>query len=398
MKIGILTFHSQLNYGGVLQCWALQTALEKLGHEVVVIDRRLERGKRMFAGIASRLSFLGWAKVGIRGLAGCGDFSWMRRCLSTAQFLKEELNLTNYSFCDWGDAPDDLGVDMLVVGSDQVWHCGAWGNPLPYLLVGAPPVPAIAYAASFGMAQLPRHVFENAGQQSKLDSEIIFKKALQRFKRISCREMSGVRICSQLGYEAAHVVDPTLLAFYNDSAIKKRTGQGLPTLVCYFMSVNVYDVIHELENFARKERCRVVAFVDSPLKPMCKTVADFVDNVKHATRRLISSVRVVKGGGPLEFFSEIVNARWVVSDSFHALMFSIIGGANVRILRPDSELRREIFSRIAEFADHANGTLVVDSARQALASFERKEEVAFDGEWINWRVASSREWLREALG
>ena len=28
MKIGILTFHSQLNYGGVLQCWALQTALE----------------------------------------------------------------------------------------------------------------------------------------------------------------------------------------------------------------------------------------------------------------------------------------------------------------------------------------------------------------------------------
>ena len=37
MKLGILTFHSQLNYGGVLQCWALQTALEKLGHEVVPI-------------------------------------------------------------------------------------------------------------------------------------------------------------------------------------------------------------------------------------------------------------------------------------------------------------------------------------------------------------------------
>ena len=37
MKIGILTFHSQLNYGGVLQCWALKKALEDMGHETVVV-------------------------------------------------------------------------------------------------------------------------------------------------------------------------------------------------------------------------------------------------------------------------------------------------------------------------------------------------------------------------
>ena len=38
MRIGILTFHSQLNYGGVLQCWALKKALEDMGHEAVVLD------------------------------------------------------------------------------------------------------------------------------------------------------------------------------------------------------------------------------------------------------------------------------------------------------------------------------------------------------------------------
>lgn len=35
MKLGIHTFHSQLNYGVVLQCWTLKTALEGMGHEVV---------------------------------------------------------------------------------------------------------------------------------------------------------------------------------------------------------------------------------------------------------------------------------------------------------------------------------------------------------------------------
>ena len=42
MKLGILTFHSQLNYGGVLRCWALKMALEGMGHEVVVVDRWLD--------------------------------------------------------------------------------------------------------------------------------------------------------------------------------------------------------------------------------------------------------------------------------------------------------------------------------------------------------------------
>ena len=42
MKIAILTFHSQLNYGGVLQCWALQEAITKLGHDVKVLDRWLD--------------------------------------------------------------------------------------------------------------------------------------------------------------------------------------------------------------------------------------------------------------------------------------------------------------------------------------------------------------------
>lgn len=36
MKIGILTLPLHTNYGGILQAYALQTVLERMGHEVVV--------------------------------------------------------------------------------------------------------------------------------------------------------------------------------------------------------------------------------------------------------------------------------------------------------------------------------------------------------------------------
>ena len=66
MKIGILTFHSQLNYGGVLQCWALQTALEDLGHEVVVIDRWFDDVRNIHETVYDRMGWFQWMKFWIR--------------------------------------------------------------------------------------------------------------------------------------------------------------------------------------------------------------------------------------------------------------------------------------------------------------------------------------------
>lgn len=40
MKIGILTLQLHTNYGGILQAYALQTVLERMGHEVVVLNKR----------------------------------------------------------------------------------------------------------------------------------------------------------------------------------------------------------------------------------------------------------------------------------------------------------------------------------------------------------------------
>ena len=127
MKVGILTFHSQLNYGGVLQCWALQTALEKLGHEVKVIDRWLDaRNATLLGDKPANL------KQFILLIFEIVSMNWYfaikRRRRKTTRFISTQLNLTDYHFFKWLEAPKDLGVDVLVVGSDQVWNPSITGR------------------------------------------------------------------------------------------------------------------------------------------------------------------------------------------------------------------------------------------------------------------------------
>lgn len=85
MKIGILTFHSQLNYGGVLQCWALQTALERLGHEAVVVDRWLDKGNTKLEREYPNWGLRQWCKFEIRSMLGLSDMNPLFRVSRTAK-------------------------------------------------------------------------------------------------------------------------------------------------------------------------------------------------------------------------------------------------------------------------------------------------------------------------
>ncbi len=389
MKIGILTFHSQLNYGGILQCWALQTALEKLGHEVVVIDRWLHPDNRYLERGFNKWRVDFWARFLLRAIMGLGDWAKLQRVRKTKRFIKTYLNLTPYHFVEWKDAPKDLGIDMLVVGSDQVWHCGDWGDPRAYLLAGAPKMPAIAYAASFGMPSLPEWL--NGDKQ--IPSLPMYKEGLKRFRAISCREAEGVTICKTLGIDATHVVDPTLLAWLDGDKTAKKNE-----IVCYFMSESVDDNIDELAEFANKNCCAVrILMKDPPMLPIPKNVSMLVQNRKRNKKIVGSNVQIMASASPAEFFDAFKTAKYVISDSFHALMFSICFGCNVRILRPRSEFRKAMFARIEEFANHANGTLLVDSVQDALDSFKSGRMVEFDRSWLTTIRHDSLSWLQSAI-
>lgn len=381
MKIGILTFHSQLNYGGVLQCLALQTALEKLGHEVVVIDRWLSKDNYMLERGYNAMGLKAWVKFLLRSCMGLGDFSRFIRSRRTKRFLRRRLHLSPYHFVEWRDAPKDLGVDMLVVGSDQVWHCGDWGDPTAYLLESAPSIPAISYAASFGMTELPQEFSE------------LYKRGLSRFNAISCREREGVDICRSLGFDAVHVVDPTLLA-WSDGAEERSKAPKKRELVCYFLSEKLEDQFDALNDFARRNDCKVKVFMDNAWFVAAPTnLARAKNLLKSWKRRLFSRVEIMDSSGPEEFYNAYRSASWVVSDSFHALMFSICNGCNARMIRPSSSFRQKMFARIEEFAVHAQGPLIVDSVSSALASFANGEAISFDYDWLATRREASQSWL-----
>lgn len=367
MKIGILTFHSQLNYGGVLQCWALVQALRGLGHDVVVVDRWLDADNGRLVGPFGRANLRTWLGI-IKGSIVCRSMRhWLMRHARTIRFVRS-LGLTPYHFYDWKDAPKDLGVDLLVVGSDQVWHGGDWGNPEVYLLDGAPKVKAIAYAASFGMKSLP--------------PGINYADGFRRFSAISVREKEGVDLVRSLGFEATHVVDPTLLlpreGWRKLGAWKKKNKR----LVCYFLSQPVEVALPELCAWAEQE-CGTV-----------EILSDGYYNVKPSSKR----VKLCDGYGPKEFVRAFAEAEMCITDSFHAVMFSSIFNCNVRFLRPDTGMRKMMFARIEEFAKTCiNGEIVSNTVASAVQSLSNDSAISFNYAAIDNMRGVSVEWLQRAL-
>jgi len=153
MRIGILTYHDEVNYGSLLQAYAMQTALTQLGHDAVIIDRWFQPNQARIYGVWHQRSFREIAKFILGIVSFNGTFAKYLRMWRSRNFIRKYLHLTKYHFCDWKDAPKDFCLDLVTVGSDQVWHPSA--QPDVYLLNYLKSVPAIAYAASFGVTSIP---------------------------------------------------------------------------------------------------------------------------------------------------------------------------------------------------------------------------------------------------
>lgn len=388
MKVGILTFHSQLNYGGVLQAYALQLALEDMGYDPVIVDLWLTRSNWHLCGPFTWSKQV-WKDTLIKLIVRRGATIGLLRCLRTMRFVRKKMRLSPYHFCSWNEAPKELGVDCLVVGSDQVWHSGDWGNPRPYLLEGMEAqLPAIAYAASFGMRELPEALIET------------YREGFKRFRAISVREAEGCGLVASMGGTATHVLDPTLLLKPEIWKRKVRTySHKRPVLVCYFISEDLDAIRPSLEAFSRQYHCDVHVLLNLGKCVPFNGLRSIIRSKMLAIREFMSPIKVYYAAGPQEFLTEFASADYVLSDSFHAVMFSAIFEKNVRILRPHNKVRMNMFARIEEIAEHAvsSGTLISDDVPSALRSFMEDDPVKFDAKTIAERRNASREWLEAAL-
>lgn len=385
MKIGILTFHSQLNYGGVLQCWALQTALEKLGHDVKVIDRWLDASNATLLG--SKPANLKQFILRIIEIARFnGYFAGKRRRRKTARFLSTQLNLTEYHFCKWREAPKNLGVDVVVVGSDQVWNSYGAKDPGVYLLLGAPNVRAISYAASLGMQEI---------HESK---KHLYAEGLKNFEKISVREASAINLLSEFCGKVKKVADPVVLPDNDDWSrlcdSERRDGKHRrKRMFCYFISENIAEHWASLETFAKNYGMDIDVFLSSSAESRGLSV---IDKLK---MMFTQRVAIHADADPLDFLRALRAADNVLTDSFHAVMFSAIFDKNVRVLRPKSEVRKAMFDRIVELSDLLESPVnfMQPSVEAALESFGAEDRTRFSADKLSEMRRKSLYWLKCAL-
>ncbi len=334
MRIAILTLPLHTNYGGILQAFALQTVLERMGHEVVVVD--LDQTLRRGAWVQTKE----WAKYAVKRYLLRREAFFMsdrqrnlereEREQHTRAFVRRHIhtcmvrNLTR-------DFP--LDVDAIVVGSDQVWRkpyfCDMYGCGIENAFLAfteGRDMKRIAYAASFGTDDWEYDEEEMAR----------CRKALARFDAVGVREASAVDLCArQLGRnDACHVLDPTMLLTKEDYVGLLR-GERLEVIG---ERDERLEVIGE-----RDERLEVIGERGERGKMMCYILDNSSDKQQLVERLArergltpfyansktedFKASRQERIQPPVEqWLRGFMDAELVVTDSFHACVFAIIFG------------------------------------------------------------------------
>lgn len=304
MRIAILTQALRYNYGGILQNFALQTVLRRMGHDVVTLDpHRYKYTKWQYVILILRHCVARYIK-GYRHVPILGE--WMAdkptRMLGTNTFRFIDRYIRRKEYWDLAHDVKEGEYDAFVVGSDQVWrpeYNTNIGNMFLDFTKGWN-VKRIAYAASFGV---------DAWAESE-DITRYCKENLKQFDFISVREDSGVALCKEVfNVEATHVLDPTLLLSKEDyiSLLKlDKVPKSKGNLLVYILDYTE-DKRQLVERIAKQY----------DLVPF-RVNSDYEDRSADLYTRIQPSVE--------QWVRGFYDARYVITDSFHACVFSIIFG------------------------------------------------------------------------
>ena len=285
MRIGIVTQPLINNYGGVLQNFALQTVLKKIGHEPITLD--YIPYKSLFRVLMSLLlNVILYFTPKRRLFKECFP---IKRDKKIELFLRKNVKKSSVLHDYYSELIKEYQLDAVIVGSDQVWRPIYNSGVLYHMFLDftfGTDVKRIAYAASFGVSSNEYKDYE-AAECSRL---------VRQFDGVSVRESSGIEMCEKLfNIEAQIVLDPTLLLNANDYPIQpcKKSNGG-------------YLLSYILNHTKAKE-----LFLDSASNALSlgRVGIEISDNLKFSVEKWLG------------FFKD---ADFIITDSFHGTVFSII--------------------------------------------------------------------------
>lgn len=346
MKVGILTQPLTNNYGGLLQAYAFQTTLERMGHDVVILNRPMP-----FVPDVANDAFV---PTVIRMMKNCVKFLMHKPLIKVYHELLPQQHivanrLTEIFIVTYHHKSPDFstteslaaycrkqGIDAYVVGSDQCWR-PLYSPCLPnYFLDFAKDwdVKRLSYAASFGVDH-----WEYSDDETRLCASLA-----QKFDAISVREESGIALCKEyLGVDAVHVLDPTMLLDADDynslvrdfdpkifsiapeHRVKTTIDIKDKKLFCYVLNMN-----------AQKQ-----AFIQTVSRTKGLTIVECMPKDFRA-QEVFEKCPDDCTFPPVELWLQSFrDSEMVIADSFHGTVFSIIYNKPFWVLaNPDRGMAR----------------------------------------------------------
>lgn len=295
-NVGIITLHYPYNYGSVLQAYAMQKILNKIGYESEIINYicdydfenyKLFRFKQYIRRPKTFLSDLFYLKKNLKRRKAFKNFdnSYLKITEKKYKGIKELKKLNN-------------SMDAFIAGSDQIWNfeCTGGVDPAYFLKFVQSEKKIISYAPSMGQ-----------GKQKQKYLEII-RPMLKRFNALSIREKSMRNELENLTDQKFNVVlDPTLLLNANDYSNLIADKNGGKYIFVYMLEPND-NLIEYAINIAKKNKMKIIYISNITKKKIFNTVES----------------KDIYGISPNQFLSEIYGAEYVITNSFHATVFSII--------------------------------------------------------------------------
>ncbi len=302
-KAAILTWcynNGSINYGQILQCYAMQVFVRRLGYDVKVVKyRKRDANESLFWGDKLEL------------LTGLYEI-WYRlkkvehkidiRILKFIGFIKRNISLSKQCYTKQQIEKECEDCEVLFCGSDQIWNPATFDD---------------VYALNFGTDYQKRIAYAPSGIWLEHEwTEPIYwdlGKCLERFDLITIREKESMEILKKYTKkDIIDVVDPTLLLSKEDwDQVASKKVLEVPYIFCYFLGrIRPYKLL--LKKIMQKYNAQRIYFT---------TPGEFERENEQNKDKYFWSLR---NAGPAEFIALIRDAKAVCTDSFHGLALSIV--------------------------------------------------------------------------
>lgn len=317
MKIGIITIHRIDNYGSALQAYALQKFLQRnTQHEIEIInyvfpnEYHLSRRRKV-----SKFELLWCYANNLWALIVHGSDIRKRRFRI---FREKCFNLSSKTFRSITEIESHPPLyDLYITGSDQVWNPNSlFNDPTFYCHFAPQDTKRFSFAASFSNDNIP------------VEYRKSIKDHLTLYSAIGVREQQGAKLISGLGVDSTIPIslncDPTMLLSADDYAeLAELSEVTIPKqyILVYYLdyAFNPHPAIDNVLKYAQKKFELPVVFI----------------GVQYRWRPLGS--KYFFNSGPAEFCHLFKNATYVITSSFHGVMFSIINRAPFTVVVPNQD-------------------------------------------------------------